>query len=425
VLSVSALGAEGFSRPAIELRNPKVAAPIETAGTGLAPEAGVRVRVDERGHVAEVTVTGLTPSTEYDELFVQAIEETLADWRYAPKLENGVPVSVELSWTLQFYPKSERHRGSWQSTFENRSGGSAETRRSQFLSLERSQREGVLKRISGEMVSHLDGEVHRYETPRFVVLTDSDPKRAEAIANNLEALYGVLLGMLGGELSLQEEPLKIVTVVYSRQRTYQAMISGAEMFEWTSGYYHPSGAIAFHLEAPTSDFLLGLMLHEATHAFLDRHVVARGVALPRWLSEGFAEYMGNSKVKKGELIPGKTQKRKTYMSLAGAGIATTDAWMDVTQAKRAANTKRWLTLREIFGAGDEVFFGDKRDLYYPTAWFLVHYLRHSNTLGSEERFSELMTYAAEGYPAEPAFELVYGRSVESVEEDFRQYVLKF
>ena len=52
----------------------------------------------------------------------------------------------------------------------------------------------------------------------------------------------------------------------------------------------------------TSEALLGTMMHEATHAFVDRHMTEPGRYLPRWLGEGFAEYVGYSEVRKGRLI---------------------------------------------------------------------------------------------------------------------------
>ena len=415
--------AEGFSRPAVELKSPSVAAPVETAGTGFAPEATVRIKVDERGRVAEVDVSRIKPSTEHDPLVVRQIEETLAEWRYAPALENGVAVPVELSWTLQFVPRSIAPRRPFE--IDDGRDGSAETLRARYLAMEREERERLLTEVAERMIAYVPGEPTRHETPRFLVYTDADPEAAVAIGNNLEVLYGVLSGMFANEIPLQPEPLKIVTVVYTRAASYRDMISTAQQFEWSSGYYHPAGAMAFHLEVPTNDYLLGLILHEATHAFMDRHIVAHGTSVPRWLGEGLAEYMGNSKVEKKRLIPGKTRKRKAYLTMSGGRIGSTDAWLDATHVKRAVRGKKALTLGEIFNAGPEIFYGEKRDLYYPMSWFLVHYLRHGEEGWRESNFPTFLTYVAEGFPAGPAFERAYGRSVEAMEASFRDYILRF
>ena len=56
----------------------------------------------------EVEVREIRPPSEFDGLFRQAAQETLADWRYAPAIRGGEPVAALLEWTIQFPSRETR-----------------------------------------------------------------------------------------------------------------------------------------------------------------------------------------------------------------------------------------------------------------------------------------------------------------------------
>lgn len=95
-------------RAAVPLHTPPPQTPIESAGTGLAPEVTVRVRLDVRGRVSQVEVLKIQPSSSYDELFERETRETVLRWRYAPATRDGQPVEATLQWTVLFPSRQGR-----------------------------------------------------------------------------------------------------------------------------------------------------------------------------------------------------------------------------------------------------------------------------------------------------------------------------
>ena len=106
--------------------------------------------------------------------------------------------------------------------------------------------------------------------------------------------------------------------MYAKRGSFDRLKAELGALEWSDGFYDPAGLFAFHLEVASMESLLGIMMHEATHAYVDRYLVQPGSYLPRWLGEGFAEYVGNSEIRKGKLIPGRTAKDK-FVLIPGYG----------------------------------------------------------------------------------------------------------
>lgn len=418
-------------RPPVELRSPPVLYPTEATGTGLEPEVEVRVTVDRVGRVSSTEVLGIRPSSEFDAAFRRAIVETVGSWRYAPRLEAGRPVDSVLTWTVQFRSSEETGTGSWAgpSSMLLRGIGETpgETRRRQILELPVAQRLVLLRGQVQAATALLDPEsVRRHESPRFVVLTDSGVKGlAQNVADNLEAIFGVLQDMFGGSLGAQSERYKIVAVVFERKDSFRRLRPTLGAGEWPDGFYSSAGLLAFHLEMARADSLLGLMLHEGTHAFFDRHLVRRGRRLDGWLGEGIAEYIGNSKIKSGRLQPGRLRRRRFYLTSGGGAALETDPQRELETVRLAVRGGRALSLREIVTAGGEVFYGEKRHLFYPMSWILVHYLRHGRPEWESGPFLDFLLYVVEGYDARQALEAAYGLSLAELEQGYLEYLMKF
>ena len=423
--------AQEADRAPVLLRKSLLLTPIETAGTGLAPEVKVRVEVDERGRVAEVETLAITPASDYDDLFREVTRAEISEWRYAPAIEGGLAVGKTLEWTVKFQALARQQAGAggglrhWTT---RPTSINAEARRAQILALPLEQRKVLLRQHSATAEKFMPiANRRRFDTPRFVVIAESpDEKTAEVIAGNLEAIFNIIQDLFGDRIQPQPERLKIVVYVYARRASFEALTREIGFYEWSVGFYDPAGLFAFHLEMPTPEDLLGTMMHEATHAFIDRHMMEPGTHLPRWLGEGFAEYVGNSEFKKGKLIPGKTPKEK-FVLVPGFGAvrAKPQPRMSLQEVKRAIRQGEGLSIEQLTGADGNVFYGEKRALYYPSAWLLVHYLRHGEPRWADQRFPAFMLYTAEGYPAIEALKTVYGFSPEELDERFKRYVKEF
>lgn len=420
LLASSAAVAEG----PFAIRTPQLMVPDEAAGSGLSPEVAVRLTIDDRGRVSAVEVRSITPASDFDAFFRDEVVKTLTDWRFAPATADGKPVASTLDWRVRFPVKAGVTESSH--VFAPMPGADFEERRAAILALPLTMRRGMLEAEGRAALEVLDSQKKtEAATARFIVRTDADdPRVAATIAGNLEAIFNVLAAELLPGVELQPEPYKLLVFVYRSRSQYQAFIANYPGGDGSDGYYSGVGLIAFSLEQPSNDYVMNLLLHEATHAFLDRHILRPGVALPRWLGEGFAEYVGNSAVQKGRLQPGKTFARKFAFLGGGVAALRTEAGFNLDEARTALRKGKGLGVKELLEASPEIFYGERSRLYYASAWLLVHYLRDGSPESAASRFPQLLLYLAEGYPQLAAFRAVYG-PVAAADDDFRRYVKEF
>ena len=224
----------------------------------------------------------------------------------------------------------------------------------------------------------------------FEVVTDlGGQKQADAILNNSGATYAALYDLLGERVPPRPRDGRIRIYAFETNAQYQTFATKVSPFEWTGGIYCAVGVLAFHSQHARPSFMLAAMLHETTHAFVDRHLVRRGVELPRWLDEGLAEYVANSDIKNKKLVPGGHEKRKEIaMSLDGVVFWQSPSRARSEDAQRAQRQKRALSFDEIVSAGTERFYGKDRDLFYAQGWLAVHFLRHGRRSGPTGRFRD-------------------------------------
>lgn len=407
------------------IHRPVLLTPLEAVGSGIEPEVKMHLAVDERGRVGQVDVLAVEPSSELDEVFRQSAIQQVSSWRFAPARRDGVAVESELVTSIKFLAASgDRLELGLDPLRLARSDPQAETAR--LWLLPPAVRQQIVERYSHAAERYLDAKRRRrVDSPLFVVITDSEDQRtAEVAAQNLEAIFNVLHGIFDPVIDPEPERYKIVAYLFARRSAFEAMREELRLDASAAGFYAPPGVLAFHLEE-SQDTVVSVMLHEATHAFVDRHVKKRGVVLPLWMEEGFAEYIGNSQItRKGELVPGKTVKRKLVMAHGGALRITTQAGWTLEQLKAAVRRGEAPPLREVLAASYSVFYGEHQQEHYALSWLFVHSLWHADDAW-RERFPELMLYLAEGYAPVDAIESVYGQTLEQLESRFDDYVRRF
>lgn len=422
-----AAGAE--DRPPVLLRETLLLTPVEATGTGLAPEVKVRVVIDERGRVTTAEVLSIEPSSELDEAFRRSTVAELLRWRYAPAIRDGQPVATRLEWTVQFRVRSEARSVS--STVllppEVLLEEEVSSRRQWLLSQPFAKQQELLLSYARVAEKHLDrARRQEFDTPRFKVVTDAEnPEAAAIVGRNLEAATNIVHRLLEPHIEPQPARLKVLVYLYSHRVSFLAM--RAELMSLGTGEatYYPPGFIIYHLELP-SEAMMSVLIHEATHAYSDRHLRRLFAPYPIWLEEGFAEYMGNSQIKKGELQPGRVLKKRYVLAhVSGAHLSPTGSGLELEQIQRALRAGEGLSLREMMTDDRNVFYGERSGLYYGTAWLFVHFLRHGEPEWAEDSFPKLLLYLAEGYPTEAALEAAYGKDVSQLEEPFLAYLKKF
>jgi hypothetical protein len=191
-----------------------------------------------------------------------------------------------------------------------------------------------------------------------------------------------------------------------------SLAGSIDAFEWSAGVYHPAGLIAFHTEWRRSEQSLAVLIHEATHALMDRHVARPGVSLPLWLGEGFATYLAYSSMREGRLVPGGRDRRlDDLVFVPPAG-----------DREVSSRSRSRFTLDELIDSTSSSFHGEQRERYYEDAWLAVHFLRHGAEDWAEDRFPRFVLFLAEGYEVKAAFRQVYGMEPSELEEAFRDYV---
>ncbi len=413
------------------LRDSLLLPPVKSAGSGLAPEVKVRVSIDERGRVVDVEVVSIRPASEYDEVFRESTIEELLSWRYAPAIEDGEPQATTLEWTVQYQANSDnvpinpaRFLPPFLLVRED-----AEARHARLMSLPLEKKKEILLSYARIGEKYLDRSRRRqFETDRFVVVTDAEsPESAGIVGRNLEVALGVVHRLLQPHIEPQPSRLKVLVYLYSRRSSFDAMRAELAGLVGSMATYYAPGLITYSLEVPSSEFLMSFLIHESCHAYSDHQLRRPGFPFPRWLEEGFAEYMGNSQVKKGQLLPGRTLKRKFVLNhfVPRVQVARTGAGWDLKRVQQALRKGEGLTLEELVSADRDIFYGDKSYLYYGTSWLFVHFLRHGEPEWAEESFPLLMLYLAEGYPARAALEAAYDADLEDLQGPFLKYVKSF
>lgn len=421
-----ASASERESRPPVFLRGSLVLTPVEAAGTGLEPEAKIQVTIDARGEVSRVEVLEIRPPSDYDAYFKDALIEAISTWRYAPARVDGEPVATDLEWTVKFRPREKRGEGSRPLFLAEESYAEE---RAQILAMPLELRAKLLLTIADRATEQLQENPQRAESRRFLVFADGDPGMADLMARNFESTLIFLDRIFAEPIELQPEPYRWLVFVYSHRTAFESLRSAVGItYEWPASFYHPAGFLAFHREVATNEDLISVMMHEITHAYLDRFLVRPGVTSPRWLSEGLANYIGLSSVdRKGRLEPGKVEKSRFMLYppfTSGATRAATQGGLHWKELQDAMRKGEGLSVAELLATEKDVFYGEKLRFYYGASLLLVHYLRHGGD-GWEERFSKLLTYIVEGYPAAAVLEAVYGLSPAEMDEPFQEYVRAF
>lgn len=417
------------------LRSGGIMIPPELLGEETQPEVSVRVEIDARGRPSEVEVLSVQPATEREAEIAEAVRQTLLGWRYAPRLVDGQAVPATLSWRIRFQGSEGEASAGPASTgpASTVAGGDAlagadqerEAYARRILELPEQRRIKLLDDVARRAIGWLDEETtQRAATPHFIVYADGRSKGvAETIAGNLEAVLQTLSTFFGTDVPLYPEKYKLVAVVYEHESQFAQLRSSVFNYEWAAGFYHPAGLISFHREVHTPGRLLSLLIHEATHAFLDRHVVRPGTRIPTWLNEGFADYIGNSRVRKGSLQLGSIASRELFLTMYGLVKAQTAETMDLRFLKRTLRRGEAPPVERILNAESTGFYGGSEEevrMHYAFAWLLVHYLRHGNPAWGEGPFTDLLLYASEGYPVTPILSQRFDLDGEDLEKGFRE-----
>ena len=406
--------------------------PWEAAGVLHPPTATVELTVSQRGLVTAVSVTSVHPSTAADAAFRAAVKQRLGTWRFAPAVRAGTFADSVVKMQIQFArvdpEQAEFRRAPTDAVgFAGADDPQAAACEWRIDALE----PGAFleeRQLSLAAADALIPTARRREqdAPHFHLVSDATKPEVPAIvASNLEAVYTTLSVMFENAGPFESPRAPLTAYVFESADTFRRYAEASGPMPEAAGLYSPLGLILFHLEMPSTESLLSVLMHETTHAFVDRYLVRRGVQLPTWLGEGLGEYVGNSDVEAGRLKPGSHKAYVAYhagnATWRGRSMTSVDAAMIKTAIKKGTS----VPVAKLLGTSASRFYGKDWPLFYTESWLLVHFLRHGRPGWSEKQFPSFLLYAAEGFPVEDAVARVYGLDGAALEQAFRDYVVKF
>lgn len=131
----------------------------------------------------------------------------------------------------------------------------------------------------------------RAVTPRYELVAQVAPERAEELARILEATFPAFEDHFGYAPAVTTEPL--VVKLFADEAAFRAGLLGDGVTPPASagGYFDPSNGVAYLFVQPTRYFTDTLLIHEAAHQFQSRGRAGSG-DLPAWYGEGAAEHLG-------------------------------------------------------------------------------------------------------------------------------------
>jgi tetratricopeptide (TPR) repeat protein len=204
----------------------------------------------------------------------------------------------------------------------------------------------------------------------FVVYADDTERDLRRYSDQLER-YHAAMAFLTGRNTTKPSPSNRVTVYLVRsERAVQDLYGKGSKF--VGGFYVPraGGSVAISPRVSVGvgedDFSRVALLHEYAHHFM---ISASAMPLPRWASEGGAEFFSASKFEKdGGITVGRAAQHRAAELYLARDVSAADLLDPAEYAKHA---------------------GKSYDAFYGKSWLLYHYLTFD-----EARKGQLRAYYA-------------------------------
>ena len=210
---------------------------------------------------------------------------------------------------------------------------------------------------------------HAVSSDHFVIYANDSPSKISRFATNLERYHAAIAYVTGHNLPVPSPSNRVTIYVTGTQGKVRKLMNGRERY--AAGFYRPlaGGSVAFVPDIPVDanrdKWEMIVLLHEYAHHFF---IGALGAVMPRWVSEGAAEfYSAASFEKDGSVGLGQPAVHRAVELLFSREVPLT-ALLDenVYQEWRKKN---------------------QYDSFYGRSWVLFHYLTFD-----KERSGQLETY---------------------------------
>lgn len=220
-------------------------------------------------------------------------------------------------------------------------------------------------------------------SPHFVVYADDIEKDIREFSQKLERYHSALEKVTGAKLPPPSPSNRVTVFIVSSESAVQRLYGKGSRN--IGGFYMPraGGSIAIVPQVSNSgssgdlDFSMIVLLHEYAHHF---SIAASAYAMPRWLSEGSAEFFASAGFgKDGGVSLGRPANHRAAELAFAADVTAADLLDPEAYQKRA-------------GRGYDAFYGK--------SWLLYHYLIfEASRQGQLDRYVRLLR---EGRPMREA-----------------------
>ena len=234
----------------------------------------------------------------------------------------------------------------------------------------------------------------------FVIYADDKEKDIRRFSQNLERYHTAMEAVLGRKVAKPSPSNRVVIFVVGSQRDIRK-IAGSKSRS-LAGFYVPraGGSRAFVQDIRNKNgyphFSTTVLLHEYAHHFL---ISSMRFEMPRWLSEGAAEFFAAASFEKdGGVLIGRVARHRAG-ELAYADDVTVRELLD----------------RDLY----ERNRGKRYDAFYGRSWLMYHYLTFN-----PERSSQIVEYARavfNGASSLEAGEQVFG-DLDELQRELNQYM---
>ncbi len=241
---------------------------------------------------------------------------------------------------------------------------------------------------------------HEASSDHFVIYYDTRADDLERFAVMLERHHQAMELSTGRQLDIPSPSNRVTVYAVGSDRNLRELYGDKNSS--VAGFYIPraAGSRAFvpniRIGSGEPDFSLTVLLHEYAHHFLISSSVH---AMPRWLSEGSAEFFGSTRFpSNGTLEIGRPAYHRQGELAFAEGVPVQE-----------------LFDHELFQKNH----GNKFDAFYGRSWGLFHYLTYS-----KEREGQLVKYrqaVAGGVPSTEAAKLSFG-DLNQLEKELKSYL---
>ncbi len=211
---------------------------------------------------------------------------------------------------------------------------------------------------------------HEASSDHFVIYADESEKEIRKYSDRLERYYSAMSVVLPSK-NTKPSPSNRVTIYVVRNERIVRKLYGAENSRFVRGFYVPRAGGSLAIIPPidaasgskTSESEL-VLLHEYAHHFMAENT---DYLVPRWYSEGYAEYFSTAKFEAGGAVGlGLPAQHRAYELFEARDVSI----------ERLLDSKRYAAQKS---GGYDNFYG--------RSWLLFHYLITDN-----ERRKQLIDY---------------------------------